>query len=137
MTLTQKGFTLVELMIVTAIVAILASLAVPAYLEYVVRGRVAELVSISGDARARVNENILTRGGLIDAATCDDVKTISAATENTASLSCALGVLTVTGTDKAQNVVLTYTPSTVAGGAVTWRCSTNMGSGRFVPAECR
>ena len=59
----QKGFTLIELMIVIAIIGILAAIAIPAYQDYTVRSKVTELLSVAGDAKTGVSE-AWTSGGL-------------------------------------------------------------------------
>ena len=130
----QKGFTLIELMIVVAIIGILAAIALPAYQDYTVRGRVSELAIMASGMKATVGENLANGAAAADA--CAGVSVITTATKNTASTACAAGVLTVTGTADAKGVALVYTPSLEADGKITWKCTTPSDK-KYVPAECR
>jgi len=125
----QQGFTLIELMIVVAIIGILAAIAIPAYQNYTVRAMVTEGLNIAGGAKATVAENI-ANGAADD---CDGVDVGVA--KNKTTLTCLAGVLTATvatGTS-AGNVALTLTPD--ATGEV-WTCATAAGD-QYVPSSCR
>ena len=103
----EKGFTLIELMIVVAIVGILAAIAIPAYQDYVVRARVTEGLSIASSAKTTVSENASTGANL------DLGWNFANPTANVQSIvvTPATGVITVTYTAQAQNVVLTLIPT--------------------------
>ncbi len=91
----QQGFTLIELMIVVAIIGILAAVALPAYQDYTVRARVSELLTQASAAKTSVSEAIINSGitsGSLPSAVCNGVSTVSATT-NMASLACANGKL--------------------------------------------
>jgi type IV pilus assembly protein PilA len=134
----QQGFTLIELMIVVAIIGILAAIALPAYQDYTVRSRVSELAIVASAAKATIGENIANAGAIAAATACAGVDGVTVATKNTASMSCGgLGIITATGTADAKGVVLTYTPTLNADGTVAWRCTSAAANHKFVPAECR
>ncbi|MCW8407846.1 pilin [Legionella sp. PATHC035] len=140
----QKGFTLIELMIVVAIVGILAAIAIPAYQDYVVRARVTEGLSIASSAKTTVSENATTGANDLSLGW-----SFNNPTPNVQSVTVAAntGVITITYTALANNVVLTLTPQ--ANGAalvpgtpptdpITWNCAVgNAADDRYVPANCR
>nr|WP_286947601.1 pilin [Pseudomonas sp. UBA6718] len=137
----QKGFTLIELMIVVAIIGILAAIALPAYQDYTVRSRVSELAVMASGMKSTVGENIANLGA-IGAGACAGVSTIAAAnsTKNTATADCTdtTGVIVVTGTSAAKAVALTYTPQlNTTTGVISWACTTPATNFKYVPAECR
>ena len=134
----QKGFTLIELMIVVAIIGILAAVALPAYQDYTVRGRVTEVLGLMGAPKSTVSENI-SNNAAIGAGSCKGYTDSTVATVNTASITCAdaTGVIVGTGTAKAKGAVLTLTPTLNADSVINWKCTSSAADAKYVPSECR
>ena len=135
----QKGFTLIELMIVVAIIGILAAIAIPAYTDYTVRARVSEGLSTAASMKATISENIANAGSYATSGDyCTGVQTIGASnkTSNVLTAACGTGgIITVTMQPNAKSAVLVLTPTENAG-AVQWKCTTTTDK-KYVPSECR
>ncbi len=138
----QKGFTLIELMIVVAIIGILAAVALPAYQDYTVRAKVTEGLSLAGAAKLAVSENAanakaLASGWTAPATTANvNQLTISAAGQITIPYTAAAGNGSIILIPTSGNAALVSgTPPT--GGSIVWSCTGGTLAQKYRPAVCR
>jgi type IV pilus assembly protein PilA len=135
----QQGFTLIELMIVVAIVGILAAIAIPAYSDYIVRSKVSEAVASLGACKTSVAEYIATKGAALLTNANSGCSTTGTQFALAPVVTDATGVITVTvqGTNSGMDTKSVILTPTITGNAVTaWACTTD-GPAKFVPANCR
>ena len=135
----QQGFTLIELMIVVAIIGILAAVALPAYQDYTVRARLSEVVLAASAMKTGVAEGFQTYGHMPADASIPVVtqnsKAVSSITwDNTSATTGTITAISLV-TNATGNIVLTGT-GTVATGVVDWVCSGTM-SAKYLPASCK
>ena len=140
----QQGFTLIELMIVVAIIGILAAIAIPAYQDYTIRAQVSEGINLSAGAKTAVTEFFQDRGVLPGDNATAGIATpgqISGKYVTSVTVGSA-GIITVVYGNDANNQIsgdeIELRPDTTGGGSVTWECQTGTGmEDKHVPATCR
>lgn len=130
----QKGFTLIELMIVVAIIGILAAIALPAYQDYTRRAQASEIILAASSARTCVQEIYQSAPGAVDASNCEDG---FVATQYATSLAVTeAGLITVGGSVGGPTTVeVELTPTVAAGNITGWTCAGTPEN--LMPGSCR
>lgn len=134
----QKGFTLIELMIVVAIIGILAAVALPAYQDYTKRSHVSEGLSLAGGAKTAVTEYYSSEGswpsdnaaaGIASAGSIQG-NAVDSVTVDGSKITVAFNQKVESGT----NIILKGSDN---GGSIEWDCKTGTLAAKYRPANCR
>jgi len=157
MTHQTTGFSLIELMIVVAIIGILAAIAMPAYQDYTIRARVTEGLNLAASAKQTVSETYMTEGTFLvnhGSYELPAPTSIQGANVQSVTVQGNTGEIVISYRELGGSVslgdTLALVPLTVAGGVLNWVCgyatasdgstpagaSTSIG-GRYLPATCR
>lgn len=141
----QKGFTLIELMIVVAIIGILAAVALPAYQDYTARSQMSEALSLAGGARTAVTEYYTSNG---DFPTDNAEAGLASATQITGnyveSVTVDGGLITAemksSGVSEGIQDATMVLSAVTSAGTVTWTCKsggTSAVEAKYLPSSCR
>jgi type IV pilus assembly protein PilA len=142
---TQQGFTLIELMIVVAIIGILAAIAIPMYMDYTIRAQISEGISLADGAKVALTEYFQDRGTMPannTAAGLAIANEIRGKYTTSVSVGNGDGAITVTFGNDANPLIIgeniTLTADTTAAGSVQWDCAGNgVIANKHLPAACR
>jgi type IV pilus assembly protein PilA len=136
----QQGFTLIELMIVVAIIGILAAVALPAYQDYTTRAKVSELLVMASPAKLAVAETASSLGTLASVTAANSGYTFPGATKHVSAIAItdATGVVTVTSAIPNVTGTIVLTPQQIGTtGQLKWGCTASGIPTKFLPSECR
>jgi type IV pilus assembly protein PilA len=141
----QQGFTLIELMIVVAIIGILAAIAIPAYQDYTVRAKVSEGLSLASAAKLGVAEtyqstgSIPTSNALAGVASAASIKGNNVSSVAVGTGGGTTGSITITySNDKnIQGSIIVLRPNFANEGSIKWSCTGGNVINRYRPANCR
>lgn len=140
---TQKGFTLIELMIVVAIIGILAAIAIPAYTDYTARAKITEAVGALASAKTSVSEYYTSMGKMPADADAAGINTapagsyVKAVTYNRTSDTVSKIIAEIQNVNSTANEKKFQLTGTGSDAGVTWVCSTINLDQKYLPANCR
>ncbi|MDK8463820.1 pilin [Marinobacter sp. SS13-12] len=142
----QQGFTLIELMIVVAIIGILAAVAIPAYQDYTIRAKLTEAMSVASQAKTAVSEYYISQGSMpadqaaagldLPGAYSTDVVQDMTYTKTSDTVGVITMDIEAVGGDTlaGENFLLTGTGTSTN---VTWACTAGTIDAKYLPSNCR
>jgi len=137
----QKGFTLIELMIVVAIIAILAAIAIPAYQDYLIRAQVSEGAVLTGGAQTAFSEYFSNHGTMPTTNLAAGIAKSSSITgKYVTGVAIASSVITATFGGQANKAIAnaTFVLSPVVNvGSISWTCTKSTVNTKYLPSSCR